>query len=144
VVVLNMSQKPKTPMPKKWIILLTVVIVAVVIAVVLLNYEPPDLTFTIDKLERSGEETVNLTLTYTTEDVNVTGTDYEVRLIARRTLETTEEKKTVGESPLPNIEPQSSASQSFSIEVGGFTDLTVELWKGNNRIGLRTQRLPIA
>ncbi len=130
-------------MPKKWIIIATVAIVAVLVVVLVLTYEPPDISMSIDDVERASDGTVNLTLTYTTKDVNITGQDYRVRIVGRRTLETTEEKKQLVERPLPDIGPESSQSQSFSLEAKGFTDVTVEIWKGNNRVLLKTQRLPM-
>jgi hypothetical protein len=137
--------KTKTPMPKKWIIIVTIIIVAAIVAILLTTIKPPELTLDIDMV-RLDDDTINVTLKYTAQDINITPADYKVRIIARRTVGETEEKKTLKSNhPLPVVEPQTSASQTITLEeVSGFTDLNVDILKSGRRIIFKTARIPIA
>lgn len=139
-----MGQKPKTPMPKKWIILLTIVVVVAIVAILLATYKPPDLSMTVKEVRRTGDDEINLTLTFTTKDVNVTD-QYRLKVVARRTLETTETKVTVLETPLQPIPPESTEDQAFVITgISGYTDMNIQVLEGNKQVIFRTQKIPIA
>lgn len=140
-----MAQKPRTPLPKKWIILLTVIIVIVIVGALLATYKPPELTMTVKDIKMTGEDTLNLTLTFTTKDVNVTSDEYKIKVVARRTVgDAPETKTTVLNRPLEPIPPESTVDQVFIIEgVGGYTDLNIQILKGNKQVIFQTQRIPI-
>lgn len=139
-----MGQRPKTPMPKRWIILVTVVIVVIIVGVLLANIEPPELTMDVKDMKWINQGTdLNLTLTFTTKDINVTS-EYRVRVTVRRTVEETETKKQVLDQPLANVPPQSSNDQVFTLEgVSGFSDMNIQILKSGKQVIFRTQRLPI-
>lgn len=138
-----MGQKPKTPMPKKWIILLTIVVVVAIVAILLATYKPPDLSMTVKEVRRTGDDEINLTLTFTTKDVNVTD-QYRLKVVARRTLEETETKVTVLETPLQPIPPESTEDQAFVITgISGYTDMNIQVLEGNKQVIFRTQKIPI-
>ena len=139
-----MGQKPKTPMPKKWIILLTIVVVVAIVAILLATYKPPDLSMTVKEVRRTGDDEINLTLTFTTKDVNVTD-QYRLKVVARRTLDTTETKVTVLETSLQPIPPESTEDQAFVITgISGYTDMNIQVLEGNKQVIFRTQKIPIA
>ena len=134
-------------MPKKWIILVAIVLVIIIVGALLATIKPPKLSLTIKDIRRLDDKTINLTLTYTTKDINITSEDYRVKIVARRIIGTaeTETKKQLLERPLPNVSPESSADQVFSLDVsGGYTDLNIYILKGNKQIIFQTQRIPIA
>jgi len=138
-----LGQKPKTPMPKKWIILLTIVVVVAIVAILLATYKPPDLSMTVKEVRRTGDDEINLTLTFTTKDVNVTD-QYRLKVVARRTLEETETKVTVLETPLQPIPPESIEDQAFVITgISGYTDMNIQVLEGNKQEIFRTQKIPI-
>lgn len=140
-----MGQRPKTPMPKKWIILVTVVIVVVIVGVLLANVKPPELTMDVKDMKwiNQGND-LNLTLTFTTKDVNVTS-EYRVRVTVRRTVGEAETKKQALDQQLANVPPQSSEDQVFTLEeVSGFSDMNIQVFKAGKQVIFRTQRLPIA
>jgi hypothetical protein len=138
-----LGQKPKTPMPKKWIILLTIVVVVAIVAILLATYKPPDLSMTVKEVRRTGDDEINLTLTFTTKDVNVTD-QYRLKVVARRTLEETETKVTVLETPLQPIPPESTEDQAFVITgISGYTDMNIQVLEGNKQVIFRTQKIPI-
>lgn len=140
-----MAQKPKRPMPKKWIILLTVVVVAVIVVALLATYKSPSIQTSVKSIAWVGEDQLNLTLTYTTKDVNVTSDEYSVRVDAWRTVDSTQETKTALTVPLPNINPESSADQTLVLEgLKGYTDLNIYIRRGGKRIVYIAQRIPIA
>lgn len=138
-----MAKPARAPMPKKWIILVTVVIVVIIVGVLLVSYKPPQLSMTVKSIKALPNGNFNLTLTYTTKDLNITSGEYRVKIVARRTLETTEEKKDLTESPLPNVPPQSSVDQSFVLDAKGYTDLSIYVLKGSKQVLFQTQRIPI-
>ena len=139
-----MGQRPRTPMPKKWIILVTVVIVVIIVGVLLANIKPPELTMDVKDMKWINEGSdLNLTLTFTTKDVNVTS-EYRVRVTVRRTVGETETKKQVLDQPLAPVPPQSSEDQVFTlVEVSGFSDMNIQISKSGKQVIFRTQRLPI-
>jgi hypothetical protein len=131
-------------MPKRWIILVTVVIVVIIVGILLANIEPPELTMDVKNMKwiNQGND-LNLTLTFTTKDVNVTS-EYRVRVTVRRTVGETETKKQVLDQPLANVPPQSSEDQVFTLEeVSGFSDMNIQILKSGKQVIFRTQRLPI-
>jgi hypothetical protein len=131
-------------MPKRWIIIVTTVIVVVIVGVLLANVQPPELTMDVKDMKwiNQGED-LNLTLTFTTKEVNVTSA-YRVRVTVRRTVGETETKKQVLDQPLANVPPQSSADQVFTLEeVSGFSDMNIQVLKSGKQVIFRTQRLPI-
>ncbi len=138
-----MAKPARAPMPKKWIILVALLIVVIIVGALLASYKPPPLSMTVKKIYTLSNGDVNLTLTYTTKDLNITSGEYRVKIVARRTLETTEEKKDLTEAPLPNIPPQSSVDQSFVLDAKGYTDLSIYVLKGNKQVLFQTQRIPI-
>jgi hypothetical protein len=139
-----LGQKRKTPMPKKWIILLTVIVVIAIVAILLATYKPPPLSMTVKEIRRTGEDEMNLTLTFTTKDVNVTD-QYRLKVVARRTVGETETKETVLETSLQPIPPETTEDQSFSITgIGGYTDMNIQVLEGSKQILFRTQKIPIA
>ena len=139
-----MAQKPKTPMPKKWIIIVTIVAVIAIVAILLAGYKPPALGMDVKEIRKISEDQINLTLTFTTKDVNVTD-QYKLRLVARRTVGDIETKTTVLETSLQPIPPESTQDQTFAVEgISGYTYLNIEILEGNKQILFRTQQLPIA
>jgi hypothetical protein len=131
-------------MPKKWIILVTVVIVVVIVGVLLANVKPPELTMDVKDMKwiNQGND-LNLTLTFTTKDVNVTS-EYRVRVTVRRTVGEAETKKQALDQQLANVPPQSSEDQVFTLEeVSGFSDMNIQVFKAGKQVIFRTQRLPI-
>jgi hypothetical protein len=131
-------------MPKRWIIIVTVVIVVVIVGVLLANVKPPELTMDVKDMKwiNQGND-LNLTLTFTTKEVNVTSS-YRVRVTVRRTVGETETKKQVLDQPLANVPPESSDDQVFTLEeVSGFSDMNIQILKSGKQVIFRTQRLPI-
>ncbi len=138
-----MPQKPKTPMPKKWIILLTIIIVIAIVAILLATYKPPDLSMTVKEVKRTGDDEINLTLTLTTKDLNVTD-QFRLKVVARRTLEETETKITVLDTALRPVPPESTEDQTYVVTgISGYTDLNIQVLEGNKQIIFRTQKIPI-
>lgn len=139
-----MGKKPRAPMPKKWIILVTIVVVIVIVAALLASYKPPEITMEIKEMKWIDEGVLNLTLTFTTQDVNVTS-EYRVRVVARRTVGETETKNEVLNVNLEPVPPQSSEDQTFTLsDVGGYSDLNIQIFKGSKQVIFKTTRLPIA
>ncbi len=139
-----MARKAKTPLPKKWLILVTAVIVAVIVVVLLASVKPPEISLEVKEIKRLPGDKLNLTLSYTSHGSNITSGEYKLRLVARRTIGTTEEKKTLVETSVPNIGADSSAAQTFQLDIDGFTDLNIYVLKGNKQILFKTQRIPIS
>jgi len=142
-----MGETPKRPMPKKWIILVTVIIVACIVVALLTSYKPPSLQASVKSIQWTGtaQDRLNLTLTYTTKDVNVTSDQYSVRVDVWRTIDSTQDKKTALTRPLPNINPQSSVDQALTLDgVKGYTDLNIYVLKGSKTVVFLTQRIPVA
>jgi hypothetical protein len=141
-----MAQRPKTPMPKKWIILVTIVIVVAIVGVLIMSYKPPELTMDIKSMTwiNDGED-LNLTLTFSTKDINVTSSEYRVKVTVRRTVGDAETKEQVLDQPLAPVPPQSSEDQVFTLPgVSGFSDMNIQILKSGKQVIFRTQRLPIA
>ena len=131
-------------MPKKWIILLTIVLVIVIVAALLASYKPPEVTMTIKSMKWVGDGKLNLTLTFTTKESNLTS-EYKVRVVARRTVEETETKQEVLNQQLEPVPAESTDDQVFTISgLSGYTDLNIQIFKGSKQIIFRTTRLPIA
>ena len=139
-----MGQRPRTPMPKKWIILLTIVVVIVIVGALLASYKPPEVSMEIKDMKWVGDGELNLTLTFTTRESNLTS-EYKVRVVARRTVEETETKQEVLNRALQPVPPESTEDQVFTISgLSGYSDLNIQILKGSKQIIFRTTRLPIA
>ena len=141
-----MGQRPKTPMPKKWIILLTIIVVIVIVGALLATIKPPELTMDVKSMKwvNNGED-LNLTLTFTTKDVNVTSSEYRIKVTVRRTVGETETKEQVLDQSLGPVPPESSEDQVFTLPaVSGYSDMNIQILKSGKQVIFRTQRLPIA
>ncbi len=139
-----MAQKARTPLPKKSLILVTVVIVAVVVVILLASVKPPQISLEVKNIRRLPGDKVNLTLSYTSHGSNITTGQYKLRLVARRTIGTAEEKKTLLETSVPAIGPGGSTTQTLQLDVDGFTDLNIYVLKGSKQLIFKTQRIPIS
>jgi len=140
-VVGNMAKKPGRPMPKKWIIILAVVVVIAIVGLLLATYKPPELSLDV-KISRDGTK-LNLTLVYTAKETNITAGEYKVKVDIRRVVDSTQTKKNVVNAQMPGVPAQSSASQSFTFETEGNTDLDIYILRGNKQVIFNTQRIPL-
>mgnify|MGYP007084712042 CR=1 FL=1 len=140
-VVAKMAKKPGLVIPKKWIIILAVVVVIAIVGLLLATYKPPELGLDV-KMSRDGAK-LKLTLFYTSKENNITAGEYRVRVDVRRVVDTTQTKITVVNVELPGIAAQSSANQTFSFEVEGYTDLDVYILRGSKQVIFNTQRIPL-
>lgn len=137
-----MAKKPGRPLPKKWIILLAIVVVIAIVGLLLATYKPPELGLEV-KMTRSGTE-LKLTLVYTAKDTNITAGEYRVKVDIRRLIDSTQTRETVVNVQLPDVPAQSSANQSFAFGVEGYTDLDVYILRGSKQTIFKTQRIPLA
>ncbi len=137
-----MAEKPRLRLPKKWIIILAVIVVVAIIALLLATYKPPELSLEV-RMARDGAK-LDLTLIYSARETNITAGDYRVKVDIRRMIDSSQTKKTVVNVQLPEIAVGSSANQTFAFEVEGYTDLDIYVFRGNKQVIFNTQRIPLA
>ncbi len=100
------------------------------------------LMVSIKGMNRTGDDTIDLTLTFTT-DTAIRVNEYKIKVVLRSTAGDGTYTTTILDRAIEPISAETIVDRVYHLwGISGYTDLWIEVYKGSNLLVSRTQRIP--
>ncbi len=96
----------------------------------------------IKGMNRTGDDTMDLTLTFTT-DTAIRVNEYRFKVVLSETVGEGTSRTTILDRAIEPISAETSVDRMYHLQgISGHTDLWIEVYKGSKLLVSRTQRIP--